>query len=332
MKPIRTVELVAAIEATSGHGVVDIERRPSRYATSAPLEEISADLSDGTALRLVLKDLTPGALMAGVRRAKPRFLREPGREVAVYRELLPKAPRGTARCYAATAARGRHWLLLEHVPGVELRQVGDLDLWRDAARWLARLHARSDLADRARSLPVRRENVGTYRRWLHRAIAYGPCGGDRGHLRQLADDHAVVVSRLTSLPEVLIHGEAYASNILVDPNDISLDDGGARVCPVDWEMAALGPGILDLAALTSGDFSAEEAEAIVAAYREAASPGCGVPTDDADFDFALTCARLHLAVQWLGWSPTWVPPLDHIQDWNGEAVALADQLRATVGP
>lgn len=136
-----------------------------------------------------------------------------------------------------------------------------------------------------------------------------------------------MISRLTSLPPALIHGEAYASNILVDPDDISLDDGGARVCPVDWEMAALGPGLVDLAALTSGDWSAEDTATIVDAYREVSPPG--VPADDDEFEFALTCARLHLAVQWLGWSPHWVPPLEHVQDSRGESMTLGEELRAT---
>ncbi|MGH3443113.1 MAG: hypothetical protein ACRDUY_13955 [Nitriliruptorales bacterium] len=149
MTGIPAAEVTAAIEAASGHRVADLERRPSRYAKSAPLEEVHAELSDGTALRLVLKDLTPDSLVPGGR-AKPRFLRDPARELAVYGRLLPRAPRGTARCYAATVSDGRYWLLLEHVPGVELHQVGDLDLWCDAARWLARLHAQTDLAEIAR--------------------------------------------------------------------------------------------------------------------------------------------------------------------------------------
>jgi hypothetical protein len=37
-------------------------------------------------------------------------------------------------------------------------------------------------------------------------------------------------------------------------------------------------------------------------------------------------ARLHLAVQWLGWSPDWTPPAEHAHDWYAEAVATAETL------
>jgi thiamine kinase-like enzyme len=58
------------------------------------------------------------------------------------------------------------------------------------------------------------------------------------------------------LHRVSLDGEYYASNIVV---------AGQRVCPVDWELAGAGPGLLDLAALTTGWSYADRA-AIAAAY------------------------------------------------------------------
>ncbi|MGH2683850.1 MAG: phosphotransferase, partial [Actinomycetota bacterium] len=112
-----------------------------------------------------------------------------------------------------------------------------------------------------------------------------------------------------------IHGELYASNVLVDRTD-----DGLRVCPVDWEVAAAGPGLVDLAALTAG-WNEPDREAIVSAYMEEDS------TADADaFHRGLALCRLHLAVQWLGWSPDWRPPAEHAHDWLSEAAALAEEL------
>jgi thiamine kinase-like enzyme len=37
---------------------------------------------------------------------------------------------------------------------------------------------------------------------------------------------------------------------------------GWRVCPVDWEMAAVGPGLIDLAALTAGWWTAHDSRAV----------------------------------------------------------------------
>jgi thiamine kinase-like enzyme len=95
--------------------------------------------------------------------------------------------------------------------------------------------------------------------------------------------------------------------------------GVARVAPVDWELAAVGPGLTDLAALVSG-WPGADRKALVAAY--AAEPG--VPAfSSRDLDFA----RLQVAIQWLGWAPPqWEPPEGQRYDWLGEAVQLAEEL------
>jgi thiamine kinase-like enzyme len=113
--------------------------------------------------------------------------------------------------------------------------------------------------------------------------------------------------RAVALPRMVIHGELYPSNVLV---------AGERICPVDWEMAGSGPGIVDLAALASG-FRSEETEAILAA--------CG----DAD-RVAFDCARLPLAVRWPGWSRAWSPPLQHEHDWRAEVLDAAERLESTL--
>jgi hypothetical protein len=63
-------------------------------------------------------------------------------------------------------------------------------------------------------------------------------------------------------PLTVIHGEFYASNVLID-------DGidGIRVCPVDWERAAIGPALIDLAALTGGNWTEEQKRDMVEEYR-----------------------------------------------------------------
>lgn len=255
-------------------------RRPYAYATSHRLEEV--ELYGET---LLLKD---------VRRAppsKPSFLHDPQRELLTYTRILEPAALGTARVRAAADGM----LLLERVDGVVLWQVGELDVWCDVARWLARMHAR--LADRAGEPFLLRLDAEYYRRWPRRAQEL------RGGLDHVVARYDEVVARLLALPVTVVHGEFYASNILV---------AGSRICPVDWEMAGAGPGLLDLAALTSG-WPAEERAAIVAAYGD-------VPAD------ALECCRLHLAVQWLGWSPGWSPPPEHAHDWLREAGEAAEAL------
>jgi thiamine kinase-like enzyme len=89
---------------------------------------------------------------------------------------------------------------------------------------------------------------------------------------------------------------------------------------VDWEMAGTGPGPLDLAALVAG-WPEPGRGAIVAAYVDEAPARLATELDE-----ILDACRLHLAMQWLGWSPTWVPPLDNAHDWVGEAIDAAERL------
>jgi aminoglycoside phosphotransferase (APT) family kinase protein len=99
---------------------------------------------------------------------------------------------------------------------------------------------------------------------------------------------------------------------------------GLRVCPVDWEMAALGPGLIDLAALTAGGWTSDEREKLALAYHAALGSHETPPLDA--FLVVLDYCRLHLAVRWLGWSQDWTPPPEHAQDWLGEALGLAEKL------
>jgi thiamine kinase-like enzyme len=117
------------------------------------------------------------------------------------------------------------------------------------------------------------------------------------------------------LPSTIIHGELYASNVVIQQAG-----GGVRVRPVDWEMAGTGPGVLDLAALTAGSWTDDERARIEEAYCEALPVELRPGADDLEY------ARLLLAAQWLGWSDGWLPPQEHRQDWAAVAVSLIERL------
>ena len=40
----------------------------------------------------------------------------------------------------------------------------------------------------------------------------------------------------------------------------------------------------------------------------------------------LDWCRLHLAVRWVGWAPSWSPPREHRHDWLREALSLAEEV------
>jgi hypothetical protein len=332
---IDDAELCRALEGAlseSGNRAVTIARfvrRPSPYRTSAALEELDLELDDGACLQLIFKDAGRDALHESARRVKPAFLCDPRREIETYRRVLAGAALGTAFCYGAVAdeQRDRYWLFLERVEGVELYQVGALATWQQVARWLAGMHvsfARAGVPARAHEVHAVRHDARSYRMWLDRArfAARRHAAGGRAasQLERLASRHDVVVDRLTSLPATLVHGEFYASNVLVCEDPLA-----RRVCPVDWETTAVGPGLIDLAALITGWPESERRE-IASAYYAALPADDRAPADRGEFFEALACCHIQIAVQWLGWFGRHPAPAGHARDWLGEAVARAEEV------
>lgn len=283
------------------------------------MEQLELTLEDGTELRLVFKQLAWTSLDENARLAKPEFLHDPRREPAVYASVLAPHAFGP-RYYGASIEpeAGRYWLFVERVEGRELYQVGEIELWRATAAWLAEMHgALAGEAERdAKRAHLIDYDEAYYRRWLARAREFAAVDGERARtLDWLAERYDAVVDGLLDLPRTVLHGEPYASNVLV-----AGEPSAPRICPVDWEMAALGPGLVDLAALVSGGWGEEEREAIVSAYRSVGD----LPAFSAE---QLALCRLHLAVQWLGWAPPqWTAPQGQRHDWLAEAVGLAEGL------
>ena len=309
--------LRAELARALGAPVTALERRPSPYRTSFALEEVDVELGDGRRFALVLKHLARSALHPLARDVKPDFIHDPLREIEVYRDVLDAAELGTPRFHGAVPERG--WLFLERVRGVELYQVGARTTWEHVARWLAAMHERLSSA-RGRAPRAIRYDAEWYRRWPQRAVRIAAARGDQdavGVLEGIAGGYERVVDRLLALPATLIHGEFYAANVIVDDAERP-----RRVAPVDWEQVGIGPGLVDLAALTAGRWSQDGRRRIAGAYREAASG----ELDDATFARGLEACRLHLALQWLGWSETWSPPAEHQQDWLAEAGRAAMRL------
>jgi len=310
--------------------ITALERRPCAYRTSFALEELDVRLAGGPPLRLMMKDLSRAALHEEAHAAKPALLYEPLREIFVYRDVLEGAGLGTAEYHGAAIdpARDRWWLFIENVEGEALWQIGEFEVWEEAARWLARMHGLLAARARARGplLHYDRELLGV---WARRAAGFAEdprsawSDDDREQIRDLTGRYDAVVDELAALAPTFLHGEFYPSNVLVQRNS-----GAPRICPIDWENAAVGPGLLDLAALSVGKWTPAERGRLAAAYRGAAGAGAETAThlSDAEFARALDLGRLHLAVQWLGWEPRWEPPAEHRHDWLGEALALAEDL------
>jgi aminoglycoside phosphotransferase (APT) family kinase protein len=305
--------------AASGLGDLEVVRRePCEYRTSFPVELLEVERLGPGRAAIVCKRSNWDELEASARLAKPRFLHDPEREACVYERLLPRGPAGPPRFHGAALEEGRSWLFVEYVEGRHLFEIGARELWEEAADWLGRFHrafAGGELHRLAARCPLVERDAGFYRRWIERAREFDRSApaGRRAGLDRVSDRHEQIVEALLAMPATLLHGEFYASNVL-----IAEDAMRVRVAPLDWELAGPGPGVLDLAALVSG-WPPREREAMRDAYERA----LGEPVSARDLELA----RLQVAIQWLGWAPPeWEPPADQRRDWGAEAIEIAEAL------
>jgi thiamine kinase-like enzyme len=331
----RTSELWASLErilvaSDSSCRIAGLKRKMAAFRTSFAMEELEIQLPDGQTLAIMFKDLAWQALEGQAPHVKPRFLYDPLREIETYRTILHPHHFSVPTFYGADVdeASERYWLFLEYVPAWRLTHHEE-QLWCQAARWVAEMHVRTALLANLPEL-ARRAHLLIYdsdfcQLWPERALAYAAGNGiEQAGLRtafeHIAKHYGNVVEKLSALPQTFIHGEFVGSNVLVRATAL-----GHQICPIDWEMAALGPSLLDLAALTIGRWTPAQKQALTSAYRSALPTGGPGDLEPDELMRELDFCELHLALQWLGWSATWTPRPQEAQDWAHEALRLAEK-------
>jgi hypothetical protein len=309
--------------------VTDVASRLSPYSTSFRIEDITATLESGQQVHLVRKDLSWETMLDGARRIRSLRDHDPRREIDVYRRLLPLAPAGPPRLLADGGADSPDgpWLMLERVEGIQLRHVGEVSAWEAAARWMGAFHA--EFASRHRiagaealGLPrfgadLMHQTFVSAVREIHRRTSPRVAGAAIG---AIARSHPRVVQLLARGGPTLIHGQLYPSNIIV-----SVGAGRRRIAVLDWETAAIGSGVVDLAALVEGQWTTEQRTALIVAYvvgRDGAARSSTVEHTTIE----LACARLHLCLDLLALPAEFDPPADQTADWLDLAVRLAGEV------
>ena len=265
--PIRLRQyLTEAVREIGGNAasIVDIRRERIRQRENFAWETVSVRLKDGKTLSFFLKDFAR-PIDARSRLKSPR---KAEREVRVYRELLAPAKLGTATLYGSVcnACKGEWWLLLELVGGAP--QADSRVRQQAAAGWLARMQAHF------LARPVQLQTCAVllhhdsafYRSLIERArpAIKRLCPSLAAYLVDAGDWLERLLSALEGQPQTLVHGEFRARHILFDHSRQP-----PRVCPLDWETAALGSTLFDLAQLTNGMVPSRR-DRVLAAYREQA--------------------------------------------------------------
>lgn len=307
-----------------GATIVGIHRTPCPTAASFPAEVVRVRLGDGREVGLFLKDLSTSRL------PKDDLSGRRTREFLVYRDLLGQAGAGTAHYYGAiaNAALDRLCLVLEFVDGVELRSLG-FDHWVSAARWLGRFQgefaAQGGGADLEGCGFLVRHNADFFRSKaeLAQAAVSEVSAALAPRLARALRHYDRVVDLLAHQPRTLVHGSYRSENILINA-------GGEppRVCPVDWELAASGAPLYDLAFLSDG-FRPPKLDSLRDAYRaEAARYQLAVPGRE-EMCRVVDGVRLHKTLKALSECVAWSFPERTVVKLVGMAENLGDACGAS---
>jgi len=224
------------------------------------------------------------------------------REVGVYQSLATQLPVRTPALIAAAPAGD--WLVLEAVRPVRPADRWKADDYRKAVRGLAALHDRFwGLGDDLNAFPWLGRpleadfsvHVAAAAQAIERIVTSG-----RPEALAAEPERVTMLARLTAqadriaeplhrLPFTLLHGDYWPGNIAV------VRDG--RQVVYDWQMASVGPAVLDLLTFVTksqwwfGELPLEEAE-IVRCYREELAGLAGESWADDEWREAWDHARL----------------------------------------
>jgi aminoglycoside phosphotransferase (APT) family kinase protein len=295
-----------------------VRRERSPFATLFPADVLDVSVAGGPPVRLFLKHLgpeQPGQPDKGRR----------DREVLVYQNLLGDERLPVPRFYGSRLNRrtGRLELYLEYVDDWNLK-YHDLEQWFAAARRLAQLHAhfagRAGLLRSCDFLLVLDRDYFT--RWARRAgEALAEQSADlAAELEQVLREYGRVGELLERQAPTLVHNDLAPKNVIPDRSSPP-----TRIRFIDWEMAGIGCGLLDLVHLKYGLDPPSDREMVAAYRRELRAAGLP-PVHEGEFEHVLAACELHKTLYRLAHSPAWRLPPVKLRQWVTEAKAFLEEV------
>jgi Phosphotransferase enzyme family len=285
-------QIVAARHGRDG-AIKRINRRQCDDGSSYATEAVTLTLAGGEQFKLFVKYFGSSRY----HKQEPGWQAE--RETRVYRDVLARADLGTAEYLGVLCdkSRGRLWLFLEYVGGATLA-YRELEWWTAAAGWLARLHRYfADDADRIRPLDFllthdRNFFQSTAEHALTAVAATSTALADR--LDELVCRYGSCIDVIVNQPATLVHGSFKPRHVLVDDRSER-----PRLCPIDWELAASGSNLYDLAFLAHGLDRAAVEQLLDAYSQEALAHNLPLPERE-QMRYIVDCLRLHRILKALG--------------------------------
>jgi hypothetical protein len=275
-----------------GHPVVIREMlwEPIAIQTSFAGQILTLLLNNGKSLKLFVKDFSSSIL------PKDSLVQRSNREHHVYRDLLAQKNLGTAHYFGAVHKPGQQgfYLLIEFVDGMWLK-YRDFDDWVAAAAWLGVLHGtfinkQADL--QAADFLVKHDAdffTAKADKALQAVTQFSTTQADQ--LVCALDGYDDIIEVMVSQPATLVHGSFRVQNILV-----ASASPATRICPVDWELAATGGGLHDLAFIAHG-YAPDKVEILLGTYREQLGKHCTPWANKNDMTYAINCYLLHKVVK-----------------------------------
>jgi thiamine kinase-like enzyme len=300
--------------------IVEVRSAPSPSATSYAARVVTVQLTGGATLRMFLKDFGSSRLFkegAGERRA---------RELHVYRDLLRHAELDIPAYYGAVWGQEheRFWLVVEFVDAVPVADCA-FDSWPAATAWLARmqgLYARDP--DRFEHSPLLiRHDADFFASRAERALSSARRISARAmrRLRRILSGYDDFVALMAAQPTTLVHGSYRPENVLIDE-----PSRPSRICVVDWELAAIGAPLYDLARLCDGYRGARLDRLLDSYCREAPAHGVPVPDRERMVEI-LDCFSLHRVVKAISHALEKGRTQRQVSDWLGYGETVRARLR-----
>jgi hypothetical protein len=314
------VTLERLLGRARGHAarVVGLRRELNPFVSVFPAEVLFVALEGGEEVRLFVKHLGPEQADHPEKQCRER-------EQRVYEELLREERLPVSRYYGAcwNRATQRRELYLEFIDDWNLKYQ-ELEHWFTAARRLAHLHAY--FARRAATLLASdfllRLDPPQLTSWALRALAVVADQSPdlAGELVPVVDGYDRVCWIVCAQPLTLVHNDMAPKNVLVDRSS-----DPARICLVDWEMAGVGCGVMDLVDLKYGLDPGDDRRMSAVYCAELAETGL-LPSTQEELAGLFAACELHRSIYRLAFSKAWKIPLERTAHWVAEIKALARRL------
>ena len=183
----------------------------------------------------------------------------------------------------------RSWLVLRWLDqALHVSNFSTDEPLQQAAAWLGSFHRRTHHLAEVQPPWITDYAGSSITKLMDRAWpALERLARSHGELREALTPLRLAMAALARCHASLIHGDCYPANVLIN---------GGEVVVIDWERAGLGPGEVDLAALTDG-WPTTTVDACILRYL-----GKG-DVDEAcanAFGARLLAARAFLVLRWLG--------------------------------